>query len=413
MAVFKMKIAGAVGEIQSLFDSTPHYFRSYLTEEPADFSVSVRVDDLRFEQAELDREAVEEGFRFRAFTDPFLERAAIQRAFAEVLFDRDTLLLHGSAVALDGQGYLFMARSGTGKSTHTRLWREAFGNRAVMINDDKPFVALTGEGVTVFGSPWSGKHGLDSNISVPLVGICMLERGNTDCIRPLPPEDALAMLRWQAYCPMNEGKREEFLKLTGEIAEKVPLWHLECTKNLSAARVAQAAMGASGVNLRPFEEADAEAITDLLMDAQVKQTYMIPDFADRQAARPLFDRLLALSQQEERFVRAICVDGGAVGIINDVDISGREVELGYAMLPAFWGRGYATAALKKAMDALFARGFETVKAAAFEENTASLRVMEKAGMVKTGQTEEIEYRGKIRRCICFEKNKHSDMEDSL
>jgi RimJ/RimL family protein N-acetyltransferase len=58
------------------------------------------------------------------------------------------------------------------------------------------------------------------------------------------------------------------------------------------------------------------------------------------------------------------------------------------------------------MEALFDRGFETVKAAAFEENTASFRVMEKAGMVKTTQAEEIQYRGKNHRCIYYEKNKN-------
>ena len=414
MAVFRMKIAGTVAQIQSLFDSTPQYFRAYLTEEQPAFSFTVSPEHLRFEQAELDREAEEEGFRFRTFTDPFLERAAIQRAFAEILFDRDTLLLHGSAVALDGRGYLFTARSGTGKSTHTRLWREVFGSRAVMINDDKPFVTLNEQGVTIFGSPWSGKHGLDSNIAVPLAGICLLERGGEDRIRSISPEEALPMLRKQAYCPLNGEKEGKFNSLMEFLAEKVSLWGMECTKNRTAAITAHDAMcGASVVTLRPFVEKDAEAIIDLLMDEQVKKTYMIPDFATRQAARPLFDRLRQLSQLEVRFVRSICLDGQSIGMINDVDISGAEVELGYALLPAYWGRGCATAALKMAMEALFTQGFERIKAAAFEENTPSLRVMEKAGMVKSGQTEEIQYRGKTCRCICYMKNKNEYMEESL
>ena len=242
MAVFSMKIAGAVGEIHSLFDSTPHYFRSYLTEQTPHFSVTVTPEDLRFEQAELDREAVEEGFRFRTFTDPFLERAAIQRAFAEFLFDRHTLLLHGSAVAFDGKGYLFMARSGTGKSTHTRLWREMFGDRAVMINDDKPFVALEGEQITIFGSPWSGKHGLDSNISVPLAGICVLERGSRDNIWPISAAEALPVLRKQVYCPLASEKSEKLNSLVEFLGSKLPLWRMECTKNPSAAQTAYEAM---------------------------------------------------------------------------------------------------------------------------------------------------------------------------
>ena len=121
-------------------------------------------------------------------------------------------------------------------------------------------------------------------------------------------------------------------------------------------------MNDPNISLRPFASSDADSMIDLLLDEQVKKTYMVPDFASREAAKPLFDRLLELSHSENRFVRAISVEGKAVGMINDVGISGREIELGYALLPAHWGRGYATEALKAAMENLFAAGFETVKA---------------------------------------------------
>ena len=239
MAVFRMKIAGTVAQIQSLFDSTPQYFRAYLTEEQPAFSFAVSPEHLRFEQAELDREAEEEGFRFRTFTDPFLERAAIQRAFAEFLFDRDTLLLHGSAVALDGRGYLFTARSGTGKSTHTRHWQQHFGSRMVMVNDDKPFVSVEKGGIFLHGSPWSGKHGLDANISVPLAGICLLQRGTENRIDSIAAEDALPMIRKQTFHP---GDQTRFDALTEQIARSIPLWQLACTKDPESALVSSAAM---------------------------------------------------------------------------------------------------------------------------------------------------------------------------
>ena len=242
MAEFHLKIAGAVAKITSLFDSTPHYFRPYLTEDAPDFSVTVQWEDLRFEQAELDREAVEEGFRFRVFTDPFLERAAIQRAFAEFLFERDVLLVHGSTVAVDGMAYLFAARSGTGKSTHTRLWREVFGQRAVMINDDKPFLALNQDGAVAYGSPWSGKHGLDANISAPLQAICILERGTENVITPMTPAEAVAMVEKQAYVPLDREKYPRFRALVAQLVATTPLWHMACTKDPQAARVAFDAM---------------------------------------------------------------------------------------------------------------------------------------------------------------------------
>jgi hypothetical protein len=245
MAQFNMKIAGVVAAVTSLFDSTPHYFKDYLTEEEPDLSVAVTEADLRFEQAELDREAVEEGFRRREFTDPFLERAAIQRALAEFLFDRRTLLLHGSTVAVDGKAYVFMARSGVGKSTHTRLWREAFGTRAVMINDDKPFLRLADTAVVAFGSPWSGKHGLDTNLSAPLQGICILERGTRNSIRPMTAKEALPMLRKQAYLPLEMEKEPAFSAMVEELSRRVNLWHMTCTKDPQAAHVAYEAMSAA------------------------------------------------------------------------------------------------------------------------------------------------------------------------
>ena len=242
MAEFGMKIAESVAHIRGLFDSTPYYFKAYLTEDSPHFSVTVTEEDLRFEQDALDREAAEEGFRRRLFTDPFLERAAIQRAFAEYLFRQGTLLVHGSAVVLDENAYLFMGRSGTGKSTHTRLWREVFGARAVMLNDDKPFLRLTGDNVVAFGSPWSGKHGLDANISAPLSGICILERGPENRIWPISAAEALEMVRKQSYCPLEETLSPQFDALARQLAENVPLWRMTCTKDPQAARVAHAAM---------------------------------------------------------------------------------------------------------------------------------------------------------------------------
>ena len=242
MADFSIRIAGRVGAVRSLFDSTRDYCRAYLTEDAPEFSVTVSREDLQFEQEALRREALEEGMKVRTFTDPFLDRAAIQRKFAEYLFDRDTLLFHGSTVAVDGRAYLFTAKCGTGKSTHTRLWRQVFGDRAVMVNDDKPFLRITRSGVLACGAPWSGKHGLDSNITVPLAGICILERGSENRIRRISPADAMPRLLHEACCPRDGEKAEEFHALVAALAEKTALWRMECTKDPQAAAVAFEAM---------------------------------------------------------------------------------------------------------------------------------------------------------------------------
>ena len=238
MAEFTMTIAGHSARVQSLFESTPQYFRPYLSENAPRFFFTVTREDIDFERRFLYEEALEEGFRVRNFPDPFLERAAIQRKFAEALFPLDVLLLHGSTVAVDGNAYLFTARSGTGKSTHTRLWREVFGSRALMVNDDKPFLKFTPEGILACGAPWSGKHGLDSNIAVPLKGICLLERGSENRIVPLSQEKALAFLQKQCHIPADPGQHPRLQELLEELTRRVNLWHMTCTKDPLAAQTA-------------------------------------------------------------------------------------------------------------------------------------------------------------------------------
>ena len=242
MADFTIEIAGYSFHIHSMFESTREYCKRYFTEKAPQLQIAVQPEELAFEQGMLDLEAVEEGLRLRKFTEPFLERTAIQRSIAEYLFDWNVLMLHGSTVAVDGKGYLFTAKCGTGKSTHTRLWCQVFGERAVMVNDDKPFVKIESDGVWVCGSPWSGKHGLDTNITVPLAGICILERGKENTILPCDPDTALPMLLHQSYCPLEEDKHTAFSSLVGRIAKRVPLWKMECNKEPSAALVSYAAM---------------------------------------------------------------------------------------------------------------------------------------------------------------------------
>lgn len=237
-----MEIAGSEFDVSPLFESTRDYCRDYWSESEPDFRIAVTRDDLQTEQKLLDLEADEEGLKRRKFSDMFLERSVVQRRVAEALTGKDTLMLHGSTVAVDGQAYLFTAPCGTGKSTHTRLWREVFGDRAVMVNDDKPFLKINGEGVIACGSPWTGKHGLGSNVSFPLKGICILSRGSENKIRPLCLDDAADFLQSQCFVPEDEEKAGRAIELLERLIRMVPLWQMECTKGPEAAITAYQAM---------------------------------------------------------------------------------------------------------------------------------------------------------------------------
>ena len=153
------------------------------------------------------------------------------------------------------------------------------------------------------------------------------------------------------------------------------------------------------MKLRAFQESDWPRLAMLATSTEVNKTYMLPDFESMEKARPLFDRLTALSRDEKRYVRAMEENGEFVGFCNDVEQNGNSVEIGYAMCPDIWGRGYATAALKLAIADLFAMGFDQVVAGAFAENPASLRVMEKAGMTPIDKVDDIEYRGRTHKCV--------------
>ena len=153
------------------------------------------------------------------------------------------------------------------------------------------------------------------------------------------------------------------------------------------------------VTLRPLSPTDTDALARLLTEPRIRATYMIPDFADRAAAERYCARLEELSASESRFVCGIDLDGELIGFLNDCGTEGGRIELGYFISPEHWNRGYATEALRAAIDELFRIGYDTVVAGHFEENPASRRVMEKCGMHPLAETATIAYRGAEHRVL--------------
>ena len=146
---------------------------------------------------------------------------------------------------------------------------------------------------------------------------------------------------------------------------------------------------------------DLEAALDLVTNDIIKKTYMLPDFEKRTDALPLFQRLMALSQDPARFLRGIYLDGYLIGYINEVEKNDQFIELGYILHPNYHNQGYMTEALAATFMPLFNMGFKEVICGAVEGNKASLRVMAKAGMKLLERTDDIEYRGKVHRCIYY------------
>lgn len=147
------------------------------------------------------------------------------------------------------------------------------------------------------------------------------------------------------------------------------------------------------LTLRPFAEEDYSAAKEMFLDPKVFATYMIPDFPDEEAIRRLFTSFKNASLKPEHFVYAISGDFGFVGFLNYTTKNNDEIEIGYAISSRHWGKGYATEAFKRAIDELFRIGYRKIKAGHFQENPASRRVMEKAGLTPIELVETISYRG--------------------
>lgn len=223
--MFSIKLAEHIFNIDNKYAYVQNLCKKYDSDETPEILISVTDDEILHEQT-------------RKYAPDYLESLAIYRKIAEYLIDYETLLFHGSAIAVENEAYLFVAPSGTGKSTHTRLWRELLGQRAVMINDDKPLLKVTDSGVIVYGTPWNGKHHLSTDTSAPLKAICILEQSETNTIEAITQSEAWPVLIRQSYRPSNPDALKRALSLVERIGNSVKLYRLRCNEEPEAAQIA-------------------------------------------------------------------------------------------------------------------------------------------------------------------------------
>lgn len=152
------------------------------------------------------------------------------------------IMLHASCVVVDGVAYLFSAPSGTGKSTHTSLWRKLFGDRAYILNDDKPAIRVLQDGIFVYGTPWSGKHNLNRNAKASFGGICFVNRSSHNSICKMDQNEAF-------YAIMNQTLRSKdplalamTMETIGQIVSTGKVYNLFCNMDISAAELSYQTM---------------------------------------------------------------------------------------------------------------------------------------------------------------------------
>ena len=170
------------------------------------------------------------------------EYMQVGRAFFNLLLSHSGMMLHASAVVVGERAYLFSAPSGTGKSTHTALWLKKFGNRAYLLNDDKPALRIASDRVYAYGAPFSGKFDLSVNTRVPVEGIAVIERSETNHIERKNGRDALYALLNQTVRPVEVGLYTRLLQTVQTVIQTVPIYTLYCNMDPQAADVAYETM---------------------------------------------------------------------------------------------------------------------------------------------------------------------------
>ena len=217
-------------EMEPRYRETADRLAPYLTDS-AEVDFSVKPDPEGFAAFEErsnfpDRPDMNEG--------PYLYTLICQR----VLSDYDGFFFHSSALEMDGEGYLFTALSGTGKSTHTRNWCRTFGDRVTMINDDKPIIRRIGGKFFVCGTPWMGKSDVGCNMIAPIRAVYVLQRGEENSARKISPGAVFKQLLEATLLPKTRDNMQKLLSLFNDLFSSVPLFLLTCNKDPDSARVA-------------------------------------------------------------------------------------------------------------------------------------------------------------------------------
>lgn len=216
--------------IENKSDFTTEYLKEYLTDESkCDFVVTVTKEMIEYEKKIVIEEVPEH----------FYEITAILRKICKIILEKyNGFFLHCSCFEYEGNAYIFTARSGTGKSTHTRLWRELFGDKITMINDDKPIVRLIDDVFYIYGTPWNGKHSISNNIKAPIKAIFYINRAKENRVIPCDSISSISKLLSQTVLPDNKNIMNNLLDMLDKLINKIPVYDLYCDISEEAVQTA-------------------------------------------------------------------------------------------------------------------------------------------------------------------------------
>lgn len=235
MNELNVKIADETFCIEYRDPAVPHWFTGFTIESRGKIPLCPTDRDLEKIRANFIRTDSKRISELPKRPPAQLEFHTIHYVMAKALLKRGVLLVHGSAVVADGNAYLFIAPSGTGKSTHTALWKEVLGERAYIINDDKQLIRLMGDVPLIYPTPWGMVKDDIQAKSAPLGAVIWLERGEKNEIEPIDEGKMFTQIYKASLMGENADEVAAILALQKKLLGKTKLYHIKCRADKDAA----------------------------------------------------------------------------------------------------------------------------------------------------------------------------------
>lgn len=218
-------------EYENLYDRMAKHCKDYITDAEPEFTIKLTEADLAEEQSKADGE----------YSYEYLETIAFYRKLADIIPLKNAFVLHSALFDVDGEGIAFAAHSGTGKTTHMRLWYKLLGDKLKVVNGDKPIIRFfenEPDKIYGYGTPWCGKEDLGCNTRTVLKHICFIERAKENSCEKINASEVVDLILNQVYMPNEPMAAFATINLINRLVSGCNLWKIKCNMDISAAETA-------------------------------------------------------------------------------------------------------------------------------------------------------------------------------
>lgn len=229
--MFTIRLAELNITINNKYEYVKNICADYISEGKAELFIEVNDTEIEAERVAQNNDT------------GYLEALAIYRKISEAIVDYEGFLLHAAVISVEDKGIAFLAKSGTGKTTHINLWQKLFGDKVTVINGDKPLLRFVNGKLYAYGTPWAGKESLNANTKTELKNICFISRSLVnECVKVTDKESILEKLFPQIYLPKTFYGLTKTLNFLNTTIDKCNFYSVKCNTDITAAKTAYKAI---------------------------------------------------------------------------------------------------------------------------------------------------------------------------